>query len=418
MTMNSSKKIKSLFSSHLKPRRSAVRIGGKPGRRLFGYPEQLEMRLMPAVFIVTNRNDTGAGSFRQAILDANANTTDAMDTIQFSSSLAGANITLSSMVTVNDTASKGLVITGLGASNLTLAGGNSTGLLQFNTSTTITDLKLGSAAADQIILRGTSCLTLANIVLAGSLTANGCTTTSCINLSGPVMATGNGAVSITARNVYLTSGISTQAGNISVTADNGAFQAGAFPGIFMNGTTANFATTGGSVTLKGRGGSAAAAHLTGVCIALGTVYAGGTGSISIQGVGSNSSSTGEGGVCITNANLSTANGSINIIGNSCGTGGTDYGVYLDSTSIFANGTGCLSVTGTSGNGSSVEIGVLVSSSNLSTAGGCIILTGTSCGTGNQDIGFHYSNSSIQVQGGTGGIGITGVSGLSPIARTS
>jgi hypothetical protein len=418
MSMNPSKKIKSLFSSHLKPRRSAGRFVPKPDRRLFGYPEQLEMRLMPAVFIVTNINDTGAGSLRQAILDANANTTDAIDTIQFSSSLAGSNITLSSMVTVNDTANKGLVINGSGASNLTLAGGNSTGLLQFNTSTTITDLKLGSAASNNVILRSTNCLTLSNIVLAGSLTANGCTTTSCFNLSGPVRATGNGAVSITARNVCLTSGISTQAGNITVTADNGAFQTGAFPGIFMNGTAANLATTGGSVMLKGRGGSAAAAHLTGVCIAQGTIYAGGRGSITIQGVGSNSSSTSEGGVCITNANLSTANGSINIIGNSCGTGGTDYGVYLDSTSIFANGTGCLSLTGTSGNGSSVETGVLVSSSNLSTAGGCITLTGTSCGTGNQDIGVHYSNSSIQVQGGTGGISITGVSGVSPTSVSS
>ena len=95
MSMNPSRKIKSLFSSRVKPKRSAGRVIQKPDRRLFGYPEQLEMRLMPAIFIVTNTNDSGAGSFRQAILDANANTTDATDTIQFNSSLAVQTITLS-----------------------------------------------------------------------------------------------------------------------------------------------------------------------------------------------------------------------------------------------------------------------------------------------------------------------------------
>jgi hypothetical protein len=63
-----------------------------------------------------------------------------LDTIQFDSSLTGQAITLTSMVSVSDAAGKAVQITGLGQSNFTITGGNSTGLLQFNTSTIINDL--------------------------------------------------------------------------------------------------------------------------------------------------------------------------------------------------------------------------------------------------------------------------------------
>src|SRR5262249_23660160 len=43
--------------------------------------EELEGRRLPAVFVVTNTNDSGAGSLRQAILTANQ--TPGLDTIQF-----------------------------------------------------------------------------------------------------------------------------------------------------------------------------------------------------------------------------------------------------------------------------------------------------------------------------------------------
>src|SRR5262245_27374800 len=44
--------------------------------------EALETRLAPAVFVVTNLKDSGNGSLRQAILDANAQPVGT-DTIQF-----------------------------------------------------------------------------------------------------------------------------------------------------------------------------------------------------------------------------------------------------------------------------------------------------------------------------------------------
>ena len=279
----------------------------RSNRKILVFPDLLEHRLMPAIFIVTNTSDSGAGSLRQAILDANANTTDALDTIQFNSSLAGQTITLSSMVTVNDASAKSLLITGSGAANLTITGGNSTGLIRFNTSTTISDLKLGSTASDNVILPGTNCLTLAKILLSGSLTANGSANNSCITVNGTISATGNGAISLTARNAIINSRVSTQSGNISITADNGNFQTGTFAGIEMNGTAANLSTSGGNINLKGRGGSSGSPPMAGVCITQGSLYAGGSGGITILAQSTNNTSTA---FSFTNGVIATNGGNI------------------------------------------------------------------------------------------------------------
>src|SRR5947207_9720636 len=56
--------------------------------------EELENRLAPALFTVTTTADSGAGSLRQAILDAAGN--GVADTINFSAGLAGQTIVLTS----------------------------------------------------------------------------------------------------------------------------------------------------------------------------------------------------------------------------------------------------------------------------------------------------------------------------------
>ena len=63
-------------------------------------------------FVVTNLNDSGAGSLRQAMLDANGN--GAADTITFDADLAGETILLSSgqLTIANDTADSDLTIDG------------------------------------------------------------------------------------------------------------------------------------------------------------------------------------------------------------------------------------------------------------------------------------------------------------------
>ena len=73
---------------------------------------------IPITRTVTNANDTGAGSLRQAVLDAMAG-----DTIQFASSLNGQTITLTSGEL--DITKSSLYIVGPGASQLTIKASNS-----------------------------------------------------------------------------------------------------------------------------------------------------------------------------------------------------------------------------------------------------------------------------------------------------
>ena len=83
-----------------------------------------------ANFTVTNTNDSGAGSLRQAVLNSNAR--NGADRIVFDSSLAGSTINLTSgQLRITDS----LTIEGLGAEDLTIdAGGNSRVFLVSDTS--------------------------------------------------------------------------------------------------------------------------------------------------------------------------------------------------------------------------------------------------------------------------------------------
>ncbi len=75
-------------------------------------------------FVVTNTNDSGAGSLRQAVLDSN--TAAGSDTITFDPAVFSSpqTITLASVITINPATGDSLTITGPGANMLTVSGNN------------------------------------------------------------------------------------------------------------------------------------------------------------------------------------------------------------------------------------------------------------------------------------------------------
>jgi parallel beta-helix repeat protein len=122
-----------------------------------------------ATFTVTNLNDSGAGSLRQAILDANA--AAGADTIQFQSTLAGTITLTSGQLAITDS----VTITGLGASTLTVSGNNSSRIFYlYNGATTIEatisglTLTQGNANIGGAIVNSDEELTIIDTVITGN----------------------------------------------------------------------------------------------------------------------------------------------------------------------------------------------------------------------------------------------------------
>ena len=114
-----------------------------------------------AVYTVINSNDAGAGSFRQAVLDANANA--GLDTIDFDVSTNGAAIPLDTEISINDD----VTILGNGSANTVLS-----------TGTFVDPTYLSVLAATNVIIRDLEISSAAGVTSlvssAGNLTMTGC----------------------------------------------------------------------------------------------------------------------------------------------------------------------------------------------------------------------------------------------------
>src|SRR5918998_2835936 len=101
-----------------------------------------------AAYTVTNNADSGAGSLRQAIIDANTSTGVA-DTINFDQSLSGQTITLTSaqLPTITDVA--GLTIDG-GSVNITISGNDQYRVFEVGSGAklTLSNLTVANGAID------------------------------------------------------------------------------------------------------------------------------------------------------------------------------------------------------------------------------------------------------------------------------
>jgi hypothetical protein len=164
--------------------------------------QNLESRLAPANITVLNANDSGTGSLRQAILDQNARS--GPDTIDFDPTFFSTPRTINLNAAVGQlNVSDDLVITGPGAANLTINGGNGTRIFNVDNLTAIINVTIsgvtvtggngssggsGPVAADGGGIRTTDeNLTLQSMVITGNGTTGS-------NDGGAMAVMGNGYV--------------------------------------------------------------------------------------------------------------------------------------------------------------------------------------------------------------------------------
>ena len=143
-------------------------------------------------------------------------------------------------------------------------------------------------------------------------------TAGCLSLAGTVNATGTGGISLTGRNIVVTGNITAEAGDISLTGNNGSYQTGTFDGVRISGAAVNVNTTSGNITIDGRGGLNTVN--AGVNLTSSKVQAGGSGCVTITGMSGNGSTNSAYGIVASGATVTTGSGSLTVNGTSCGTG--------------------------------------------------------------------------------------------------
>ena len=121
-----------------------------------------------ASLTVTNNSDSGAGSLRQAIADANPG-----DTITFAPQVSGTITLTSGELVVN----KSVTITGPGAANLAISGNNASRVVSITTSVNVTlsDMTIANGrvtSGDGGGIYNTGTLTLTNAVVYSNTASN------------------------------------------------------------------------------------------------------------------------------------------------------------------------------------------------------------------------------------------------------
>lgn len=157
--------------------------------------------------VVTNTNDSGAGSLRQAVLDANA--AAGANTITFDPTFFNVprTITLASVITINSTDNTSTVIVGPGADMLSISGNNAVRIFTISASESVTISGITFANALTSAINNSGTLAVSNSVFTantsgaggaiantGTITVSNSTFSDNINTGGSVNGSGGGAI--------------------------------------------------------------------------------------------------------------------------------------------------------------------------------------------------------------------------------
>ncbi|MFZ1641528.1 MAG: choice-of-anchor Q domain-containing protein, partial [Candidatus Contendobacter sp.] len=368
-----------------------------------------------ATFTVTNLNDSGAGSLRQAILDANATVGASANTIVFQAGLSG-NLSTAGNFSINGK----LELNGPGADVLTLFGDKTT-IFVVNSGATLTLSGLKLTHGQDGIVNNYGTLTVNNSIISDNAGRG------IYNPGGSAVLTVND--SVVSNNA--SGGISNNGGTVTVNRStlSGNTVTGSGGGISINSgiVTVNYSTLSGNTASHEGGG----------------IYNGGTLTVSNSTLSGNSATFYNGGGIHSVGQFITVTGSTlseNKAGSGCGGGLNIFG-YVTTTVTFHNNTlsgntayngGGLCVTSNnkfnvkvvnstlSGNTASSEGGGIYSSAALS-IGNSLVAGNTAPNVAAREIyivpSSSASNSSF-VSDGYNLFGVNGNSGLtnaSPIA---
>jgi hypothetical protein len=321
----------------------------------FSAPVREAYAFVLATFTVTNTNDSGIGSLRQAILDAN--NAEGEDSIVFDTALTGQIITLTSgQLDITDS----LTIDGLGADDLTISGNDLSRVFQIDDGDALNFITVdleGLMITDGSSDQGGGILNQENLTLADSvITGNSAV------LGGGIF-NGSGSLAIANSNIddntvfgYYTApaggGIYNNAGDVilSNSSVSGNIGTGYIPfagGIFTSGnlTIIDSAIDGNSVVNTSYGNS----YTGGILISSGQV------TITNSSVSNNVASNGViGGIRNLNGEVTISNSAINNNSSDKGGGG------------ISNGWGVITIINTviSGNDGTARSGAIDNSGTL------------------------------------------------------
>ncbi len=237
---------------------------------------------------------------------------------------------------------------------------------------------------------------------------------------------------LAANNIILNGGITSSSGklNVSLIADADNSGAGTIDivnaTIFTNGgnvtgigrgsltagdsialNNSNINAGGGNVELTGTGQDNGFSNRRGIFLANSVVETSGTGTITLTGTGGNGTNFNQGLLINQSSTVRAVDGNISLFGTGGnGTGFNNNGIDIGGV-VETTGTGTISLTGIGGNGTDQNRGIRLLGAAIRTINGNITLTGFGNGTGIGNTGIQLSSDSVVASTGTGNVTLTG-----------